>query len=110
MLIQNYETCQHRLPGMPEIHCDPLCGLSAAGLCAQPTYETCPRYEWIEEHCPACREAMLEESQMVRDTIDWTLICPECGLELPANSLAVQRLLWPGLTTEDARKAEENLS
>lgn len=93
MLIQNFHSCQHRLPGMPAIGCDPGCSLTPTETpCEKPTYETCPRYEWVEEYCPACQEAMLGEVQMVRDTVDWTLVCPECGLEISMTALRLCKI------------------
>lgn len=87
MRISDYEKCQHRLPGMPAISCDPGCALTSMEKpCDNPTYETCPRYEFVELNCPACDEAREGPVQMVRDTVDWMLICPECGLELSASA------------------------
>lgn len=101
MLIEHYEQCQERLPGMPAIGCDPCCALTSMTLvCANPTYDTCPRYKAVEQDCPACQEAMVGPVQMYRDTVDWTLVCPECGLEIPASSTEAQiNSFWPAGAT-----------
>ncbi len=101
MLIKDFRTCQERLPGMPGIGVEPGCALTSMEKpCEHPTYDTCPRYEWVEMECPACQEVMEGPTQMVRDMVDWTLICPECGLEVLASSTKAQLdSFWPQKAT-----------
>lgn len=88
MLIQNFASCQHRLPGMPFIGCDPGCALTSMEKpCDNPTYETCPRYTAVKAHCASCGDELHGFPELYRDEVDWTLVCPRCGTEWPASTV-----------------------
>lgn len=92
MLISNYESCPHRLPGMPNIGCEPGCSLTPSETpCEGPTYESCPRYKPITSAlCPHCGNTLF------KDEADWSIVCPSCDAEYFVSAIA------PGLPLEQA--------